>query len=382
MMQQTSRKQRRKQSRKRKTWPKVLIAVIAVLLCLILAVGIAVNAILSKINYDKRYKKQDVGGDILVEDVSGIDEGAGDTPETLPQFEPLSDNEEVMEKEGEHVPFDMSRLGELQDATRRWCANGSPVSSKKVTNILLVGMDNQDLYNNSRADAMILISINTETGKIIMTSFLRDAYTYVSNGEYEIFEKMNLANNRGGPEFLISVIEKHYKVQIDNYIAVSLGTFPEIIDKLGGIDINLTEVEAQALNYYSGVQTLDGESALRYARLRKIDSDVDRTGRHQTVLLACFDKAKQSGASGMLQLINAMLPCVRTGMSKTDILGMGMTAVTSGWLDYEITTQTLPYEEHRNGTTIDGLFYWVTDYPHAAYELQMSIYEKSNINLR
>lgn len=378
-----SRKARRKKVKKRRTWLKVLLIIVAVLLILVIAVGAVVNAYLSKIDYDDPYEKTPVAGDILTGDISTITEGEGEAPEILPELEPIYDNEEVMEKEDDSTPFDLSRLGELQDALRHWNANGSPVSSKKVINILLMGMDNkdEDLNKNGRSDVMVLISINTETKQIVMTSLLRDAYAYVTNGGAEAFEKMHQSILRGGPALLIQTIERHYKIQIDNYIAVNMNSFPDIIDTLGGIEIDVTPAEAEFLGIYSGRQTLDGATALRYARIRKIDSDVARTGRHQTVLLAMLNKAKGRGLTEMIELIDALLPSVRTGMTKGYIVSLGTQALTSGWLDYEIVTQTFPLAEHRNPQTIDELFYWIVDYPHAARDLQMSIYGTTNINL-
>lgn len=377
------RKARRKQGKRKRTWLKILLIVVAVLLVIVLAVGAVVNSYLNKISYDDPYEKTKVTGDILTDAVSSITEGVGDMPEPLPKLEPLHDPDE-QEPTQEENAFDLSKLGEFQDELRHWCANGDPVASKRVINILLIGMDNadEDLRVNGRADAMVLISINTESGQIKMTSLLRDAYAYVVNDGAEAFEKMHMSILRAGPSLLIQTIERHYKIQIDNYIAVNRASFPEVIDTIGGIDIDLTQEEADALGLYPGYQTLDGNTAMRYARIRRIDSDYARTGRHQAVLLAILEKAKSCDLPQMLEMIDALLPHVRTGMTKSDIIAMGTRALTSGWLKYDVTTQTFPLDNHRQPQTIDSLFYWIVDYPHAARDLQMSLYGTTNISLQ
>lgn len=367
--------------RKKKKWPVVLIVVVSILLVILIAAAVIINSFLSMINYDDPYKKAPVGGDILAESVDPITEGLGELPDGLQQFEPIIESEDVVDIGQVTDGFDMSKLGEYQDTVRRWTGNGRPISSEKVINILLIGMDGNGLQYNSRADAIVLMSVNTEKKTIYLTSLLRDSYTYNTDGTREIFEKLNLSNTRGGPEMLISAIERHYKIQIDNYVAVSLDTFPDVVDTVGGIEINISAEEAKALEIHPGVQTLDGDTALAYTRIRKIDSDFVRTSRHQAALLALFNKAKASGPSNMIDMISALLPSVRTGFTKADVLGLGIKAVTSGWTDYEIVTATYPLEESRVGQTVDGLFYWIIDYPHAAQSLQTAIYGKSNIIL-
>ncbi|MDD6284776.1 MAG: LCP family protein [Firmicutes bacterium] len=339
-------------------WKFIVIAVVALLLIAVLAAVLFVNGLLGNITYDDPYRKSSQSGDIIND--SSVNVNSVDAKDFA--------DEQIHTVDGDST----------KDSIKKWCESGTVASSKDVINILLMGMDNRNIKYNSRADSMMIASINTKTGQITLASILRDQYAYVNSRSIK-FEKMHHALVRGGPAKQIEVIEAHYKVQIDNYILVNFTSFKSIIDKLGGVTINLTSAEAKVLGMSAGEQLLNGTKALEYSRIRYIDTDVARTGRQQKVIEAIIQKARGASLVELTQVISELLQYVRTGMSKSEILGYATEAFTSGWFSYDIVHYCAPGENYRKGGFKGDIWYWTVNYPRAAQELQMTLYGRTNI---
>lgn len=287
-----------------------------------------------------------------------------------------------------------------------WYQNGDPVRSSHVLNILLIGEDTREekISDTSRADSAIIASINVDTGTIHLTSVLRDLYVYFEiNGE-GCYGKINESASRGGMNTYITTIERYYKVSIDNYAVVNFASFPKIIDALGGVDINITSAEINEINNNpytygdvgevyieknfdgtEGVMRLDGKQALAYCRIRHIDSDNARADRQKAVLNELFNKVKSSGTLDAVKVVNQLSQYTKTGYTKKELISIGNLALRDGWLNYEIKTTNVPSVENSLGGQYFSVSYnnwiWLADIPKDAYELQMFIYGKSNIQL-
>ena len=186
-----------------------------------------------------------------------------------------------------------------------------PLPEKYITNIMLVGQNWREDEQNKLSDTMILCSINRKTKTMTMVSFLRDLYVplpaYAGHGRGA--NRINVCyalgsswkrSSEGGMEMLALCIEENFGIHVDHTIEVSLDTFPRIIDGFGGIDVDVTEAEAnymtKEIGYIGeiqpGMQTLDGMEALAYARIRKIDGDRQRAARQRTVVTALVEKCR------------------------------------------------------------------------------------------
>ena len=197
----------------------------------------------------------------------------------------------------------------------------------EIINIMLVGQDTRNPEQRGLSDTMILISVNPANNKMVITSFLRDTYLDIvcigGVGTYK--DRLNTAYCTGGIDQLADTLAYNFGVEIDNFIEVDFEAFSTIVDALGGIDIELTEAEYMhmkhelLLDVQEGMNHLDGEKALEYARIRKIDSDFYRTERQRTVINEIFKKVKSSGIAEILELTEQFLPLVTTDMSNTDI---------------------------------------------------------------
>lgn len=300
-------------------------------------------------------------------------------------------------------------ISSYKNMVKTWYYNGKPASSTHVLNVLLIGEDTREddiAEDGTRADSAIIASINTDTNKITLTSILRDAYCYyeVKEGDPTTgkYGKINESMSVGGIDCYIRCIENTYKVNIDNYAIVNFNSFEKIIDKLGGVTVELTKAEINEVNNHQkryghvtidaepGLVDLDGAQALAYCRIRKIDSDNARADRQKTVLLQVFEKMKGASSVKALEVANSLLPYVKTGFSKTEVVDISSYALKHGWLSFQTATQTVPENStDENGSvittckggTFSGVWLWKVDFPLSAQIMQQEIYGKTNIVL-
>lgn len=191
-----------------------------------------------------------------------------------------------------------------------------------LINILLVGQDRWKGQGRQRSDTMILCSINPETKQISLISFLRDLYVQIPNGYRD--NRLNATYAFGGFPLLNQTIQKNFGITIDGNFEVDFEGFKQVIDVLGGVDIELTSAEAKYLGNWAtvGWNHFDGKQALEYARIRKIDSDFNRTARQRTILETVFKNIKQLSFTESMSLLDTILPCLTTNMTDTEILSL------------------------------------------------------------
>lgn len=128
--------------------------------------------------------------------------------------------------------------------------------TKNTYNILLLGVDRRDQSWNGNSDVVMLVTVNMEKQKIYMTSFLRDLYVNISGIGVR---KLNAASANGGPELAVQTLEENYQVQIDNYAMVDFNAMIDVIDALGGIDLEIDEAERVTANDYITCMCQDNE---------------------------------------------------------------------------------------------------------------------------
>ncbi len=218
-------------------------------------------------------------------------------------------------------------------------------------NIVLFGIDDADGYNG-RSDCIIIFSINETTKKVKMTSIYRDTYVEVPGHGYT---KINHAYAYGGAALAMSTINRNLDLDITEFVTINFGVVKDIVDAVGGVKITVTSQEAKQIPGITkaGTQTLNGEQALAYGRIRKIDTDYKRTERMRTVVDAVFTKVKKMSVTELNNLANKILPEIHTNITKSEITEV-MTDVPS----YSIgNSMGWPYEV--KGKTISGIWYGV-----------------------
>ena len=211
-----------------------------------------------------------------------------------------------------------------------------------VRSFLVIGTDGRTENDRGRSDSMILVSLNKKSNKLFMTSFMRDCYVEIpGHGE----DKLNAAYAYGGPELLMDTIEKNFRVKIDDYILINFNTFASIIDAAGGIDIEVSDDEAKALNDIlidevnelmgderesdllsgGGKKHLSGKQALSYSRIRKVgNSDFERTSRQRTVMNELIKNARSGSFSFLRKFTKSALPSLVTNMSTGEMYKLSL----------------------------------------------------------
>ncbi|MBP9988488.1 MAG: LCP family protein, partial [Ruminococcus sp.] len=183
-----------------------------------------------------------------------------------------------------------------------------------VYNVLLIGTDKEE-GGISRSDTMMLVSLDKNNKVIKMTSFMRDMWVDIpDNGS----AKLNAAYAYGGANLLVKTLEKNFDIYIDNYVMVNFDMFKQLIDGLGGVTVEITQEEASFINRTShakvqpGINTLNGDYALIYCRIRKLDSDFMRTQRQRKVMTAIIHQMTTQSLFKTGKAVSDILPLVTT----------------------------------------------------------------------
>ena len=218
-----------------------------------------------------------------------------------------------------------------------------PEVNDKTINILLVGADE----GGSRSDSMILCTVHTGNKTISLTSFLRD--TYVDIPDY-FPHKLNTSYSLGGYPVLANTLISNFGIPIDGYVSVEFDNFVEVIDIVGGLDIELTDAEVGYLignfGWYEleeGVNHLNGEQCLHYSRIRHIDGDANRANRQRIVISALVNKTKTMSIKELNNLLFTVLPMITTDLSNAQITNYALELLPL-LKDLTISTQQIPAE--------------------------------------
>lgn len=323
-----------------KLWQQV----VAWVLVAVLAVGLAGYGY-----FHSKYRLMQISdGDFSSNEVSA----EGDTQDQL-------ENDELQSRKDS---------GQLEDADAIE-ATGEVESDQSVFNILLIGTDDRttEFSDNARGDTCILLSINRETNQIHLVSFERAIGVKIPYGEYEgQWDWLTHMFWYGGPRMMTQVIRDNFKIDVTRYIRVNIHTFMELVDSVGGVDIDMTEAECNNINHPEGTFTagnikgmhvenavqqdlvpginhLNGATAMCYARLRAIDDDWHRVERQRKVILAAIQNLKKLSITELDELLNNVLPLIQTNLTEADIASLLPEAGTFVNMDYDTITFPLKH---------------------------------------
>ena len=263
-------------------------------------------------------------------------------------------------------------------------------NDENVYNLLLIGVDRRDKPWYGNSDSMILMSINKDTKKVHMTSFMRDLYANIPGVGVK---KLNAACAYGGGPLVVKTIQDNYKIPIDNYASVDFDAMIDIVDLVGGVEIDISSEEMRVANGYinemcglagvdasshqltqSGPQLMDGYQAVAYARIRYVgNADYQRTERQREVLEKIMKKCSGLGVTELNDLANAVLPEVTHNIDQSTLLSLIGQLPTI--LSYEVVQSRVPY---------DGMFsskgeMLVPDFTATIQKLQTDIYGNTTV---
>lgn len=246
---------------------------------------------------------------------------------------------------------------------------------KDVVNIVFFGLD-ENVDDIQRSDAIMIGTLDPINKKIKITSLMRDSYVNIPDYGYD---KLNHAYAYGGPELSIRTINKNFDLNITDYISVDFSEMEDIIDALGGIDMEMSQNELENVNDYldivytaagktskhvsfnnKGKVHMTGYEALGYTRIRGTEGgDYDRTERQRKIMNEMFNNISSAGASKLAVMLNKLLPFVETSLSNRDILNLGTQVLSIGSSDLE--QQRFPRDDYSENSMINNIFYLTFD---------------------
>lgn len=242
-------------------------------------------------------------------------------------------------------------------------------ADESTFNLLLIGVDAYNPDDAGRSDSVILAQVTPTTGDIKLVSFLRDLYVKIpGHGK----TRLNAAYFYGGADLLKQTLENNFSVRIDRTLAVNFSLMADLVDQVGGVDVEVTDAERRQLNailkFYnkkngmgetdgllmeSGMQHLTGKQALSFSRIRKIDSDFQRTSRQHLVLLGVVKQLTQMDFVSLAKLAATNMTRVKTDIQLEDVNALLPLLMNAGNLRMRSTH--VPFEGAYSDETINGM---------------------------
>lgn len=222
-------------------------------------------------------------------------------------------------------------------------------------NVLLLGLDARD-GGTGRTDTIMVANVDFDTGKINLLSVPRDSRVFLE-GKYD---RINAAYVYGGIDMITESVENLLDIELDHYAIIYFQGFVEVVDLLGGVKVNVPERmyhPNEGIDLQPGVQALDGDDALGYARYRYTENgDLDRARHQQEILEALRKKVfSPSTVTKIPELITIAYEYIETDLTNSEL--MKLADNSSKFSEQEIDSAVLPGEIVK----IDGLWYYEVD---------------------
>ena len=234
------------------------------------------------------------------------------------------------------ILFDDDSTGVLPSEFRYVVENGdfsvTEGLDKNVMNILLLGTDNAGNAGHGRTDTMIICSINVKTGEVKLSSIVRDLYVHIPYMKLQ--NRINAANAFGGPNMAIKCVNEALGLNISRYASINFNGFKDLVDLLGGVELEITAGEANQINLTTqggvkeGLAMLNGAQALEYCRIRNLDNNFGRNERQRKFLEAVVKKVlSENSMDQLMELVEAGMSMVTTNMTTSDLFTILFTVV-------------------------------------------------------
>ncbi len=272
---------------------------------------------------------------------------------------------------------------------------GEPLQEDGVINILLIGNDSRENGEDGRSDAMILLSISTRTKTIAMTSLLRDMYVEIPDHSGN---RLNAAYSYGGAELLLNTVEQNLGITVNRYVQVNFEAFANLVDAVGGVDLELSSGEKQLVNGYlneyneltgkafgtdyledlsDGMVHLNGPQALAYTRNRYMGTDFGRTERQRKVLAEVVHRLPKALLHPRT-LENGLLPNLTTNLTAWECYRL--TLIAPFLLQYDMEHGSIPLEGTYRDVTIRKMAVLEVDFDANRKYLRALLYERKKEN--
>ena len=248
---------------------------------------------------------------------------------------------EPVPEEPESEPHEMTEEEKraAEELAKILAAEDEIFSDSNVFNVMLLGTDERTEYfnDNARGDTCMLLSVNKKTLEVKLISFERGMGVPILDGEYAgQWDWLTHTFRYGGGELITREVRECFKIDVTRYLRANFSVLINGIDLIGGVDVNLTEAEAEYLNkpgvgygdpsqeqYVTpGWNHINGTMALDYARCRAIDSDWRRVERQRTVVQSAIDQTKHLSLFEINDLLNEIVPTLETNLTDSEVLSL------------------------------------------------------------
>ncbi len=257
------------------------------------------------------------------------------------KYDPNAQGNYTPEPEDELLDPSLPDIGD-EEIDSSLSGKAAPIEQGKNTfNIVLIGLDTRDpkRFSGSRSDVMMLLSVDTEKKTMKLTSFMRDILVSIDGHDKN---RLNTAFVFNGPEGTLQALKDNFGVQADKFAIINFWALSDVIDALGGVDIDVKSAEIKNMNKSirelnelatggkkapeiknAGLQHLNGRQAVGYMRIRKVgNGDFERTQRQRTVLNKLTAQMSDLSLDKAISLANVLPKYVRTNMSQAEIIEM------------------------------------------------------------
>ena len=259
--------------------------------------------------------------------------------------------------------------------------------SNSIINIALFGVDAVE-GGAGRSDSIMIATLDTVNKKLKLTSIMRDSYVAIDGHGND---KINHAYAFGGPQLAIKTLNENFDLNIEDFASVNFETLPKIIDKIGGIELDIDADELKYINSYisnlnningtsepsiesTGLQHVSGTQALAFCRIRYTSGgDYKRTERHREVLTKILEKIETLPATSYPSLLSEILPMVNTSLDYSKILELGTEVLKLG--DSKMELERFPRDEYCEGKLINQIYYLTFDKETTVEQLHNYIFE-------
>lgn len=228
----------------------------------------------------------------------------------------------------------------------------NPPAEEEAFQVLLLGADiREQEAGNGRSDILMVVNIEPEQQEIKVASILRDTWVDIPGHG---FDRINAAYSYGGIDLALDTINHQFDLDLEDYVILEFGDLERIIDRIGGVDVHLTESEIRFINrddpdvqiaVEEGTYHLNGTQALVHCRNRWTgDGDFGRTRRQREVLLAMLDSLKEEmGQGNPIPLFLYLMKQVETNLPVNDAIALGLAFAKDH--SVAISEETIPFED-------------------------------------
>jgi cell envelope-related function transcriptional attenuator common domain len=268
-------------------------------------------------------------------------------------------------------------------------ANLPAEETSGIDNIVLFGVDSRTPTDHGRTDSIIIATVDKNAKVVKLTSIMRDMYVKI--GSTSSMNRINAAYSFGGPELALKTLNNIFGLDLKYYALIDFKAFQELVDKVGGIDVDVKDYEVKEINYYiqsvngasatlltgPGFQHLNGQQALSFARIRKVgNGDYERTERQRLVLKCVADKVKQVNILKIPQFLTTLASYAQTNVPIQKIISLGITAYK---FNSSVETMRVPVDGYFQPQDVNGASVLVPDIAANAQFVREFIYNVKTV---